>query len=194
MWNVTKKYTSIICGRTLRRLIMYVYDMYRNEFTPFVRRLEASDIDQEFSEFVRLSKNWKDLARRCGYELKCAQSNRWRSALQKKVVSLGLDTQHFMCRQRMDQMYQISVQEFKEHVRLSHNWSELARRCGQRTKFGRSCSERVVTTLKEKVLFLKLDTQHFGKCAETVTYSIETCQFQPESSPPLSDPPQVGRQ
>ena len=83
--------------------------MHRNELTPFVRRLESTDIDQEFTEFVRMSKNWKDLARHCGYELKFAQSNNWRSALQKKVVSLGLDTQHFNCRSRMDQTYQISV-------------------------------------------------------------------------------------
>ena len=137
-----------------------------DEFTPFVRRPESTDIDQEFTEFVRLSKNWKDLARRCGYELKFgAQSNKWRKALQKKVVSLGLDTQHFNCRPRMDQMYQISVQEFKEHVRLNDSWRELTRRCGQRTKFGRFCSDSVVSTLKAKVLFLKLDTEHFGKCA-----------------------------
>ena len=105
---------------------MYEYDMYRNEFTPFVRRLESTDIDEEFTEFVRLSKNWKDLARRLGYELKFgAGANHWRSVLQKKVASLGLDIQHFNCRGRMDEMYQISVQEFKEHVRLSDSWREL---------------------------------------------------------------------
>ena len=61
------------------------------------------------------------------------------------------------------QMFHISVQEFKEYVRLSHSWSELARRCGEPTKLG------CVSTLKEKVLFLKLDTQHFTvkKCSET---------------------------
>ncbi len=141
--------------------------MYRCEFSQFVRRLEAGDIDEEFTEFVRLSKNWKDLARHCGYELKFgAQSNKWRKALQNKVASLGLDTQHFNCRQRMPPMYQVSVQEFKEYVRLSHSWSELARRCGQPIKFGRFCSDGVLDTLKEKVLFLKLDTQHFTKCAK----------------------------
>ena len=62
-------------------------------------------------------------------------------------------------------MYHISVQEFKEYVRLSHSWSELARRCGQPTKFGRCCSDRVMKALKQKALFLQLDTQHFGKCA-----------------------------
>ena len=145
---------------------MYEYDMYRNEFTPFMRRLESTDIDAEFTEFVRLSKNWKELARRCGHELKFgAGANHWRAALQKKVASLGLDTQHFNCRQRMDQMYHISVHEFKEHVRLSHSWTELARNCGQPSKFGRLCSVRVVKVLKAKVLFLKLDTEHFGKCA-----------------------------
>ncbi len=59
------------------------------------------------------------------------------------------------------QMFHISVQEFKEYVRLSHSWSELARRCGEPQKFGRFCSSRCITTLKQKVLFLKLDTQHF---------------------------------
>ena len=68
-----------------------------------------------------------------------------------------LDTTH--------QMFHVSVQKFKEYVRLSHSWSELARRCGQPTKFGRLCSARVVKVLKAKVLFLKLDTEHFGKCA-----------------------------
>ncbi len=84
--------------------------------------------------------------------------------LKQKVLSLGLDTQHFTCRQRMPPMYQVSVQDFKKYVSLSHSWSELARRCGQPIKFGRFCSDRVLDTLKEKVLFLKLDTQHFGKC------------------------------
>jgi hypothetical protein len=141
-----------------------VYKSYRDELTPFVRRLESTDVDQEFTEFVRLSKNWKDLACRCGYELPFgAGGNKWRSVLQKKVASLGLDTQHFNCRQRMPKMYQVSVPEFKEYVRLSHSWSELARRCGQPMKFGRFCSYGVLTTLKQKVLFLKLDTEHFGQ-------------------------------
>ena len=165
MWIMTKKYTSITCVCILRRLIMSVYDMYRNEFTLFVRRLEATDMDEEFNEFVRLSKNWKDLARLLGYELKFgAGANHWRTALQKKVASLGLDTQHFNCRPWMDQMYHISVSEFKEHVRLNDNWSELARRCGWMTKFGKT-GHRVVKLLKETVLFLKLDTQYFTKCA-----------------------------
>jgi hypothetical protein len=125
-------------------------------------------MDQEFTEFVRLSKNWKDLARRCGCQVKFGPQSygcleRWRSVLKQKVTSLGLDTQHFTVRQQMPQMYQVSVEEFKEYVRLSHSWSELARRCGQPTKFGR-CG-RVVEVLKEKVLFLELDTQHFEKCA-----------------------------
>jgi len=58
-------------------------------------------------------------------------------------------------------MYHISVQEFKEHVRLSHSWSELVRRCGQPTNFGRFCSQACLGTLRQKVLFLNLDTQHF---------------------------------
>jgi hypothetical protein len=164
MWIMTKKihFHHMFC--ILCRFIMYVYNSYRNEFTEFVRRLESTDMDEEFTEFVRLSKNWKDLARHCGYELKFgAGANHWRAALQKKVASLGLDTQHFNCRPRMDQMYHISVPEFKEHVRLSDNWSELARRCGW---MGKKTGCRVVNLLREKVLFLKLDTQHFTKCAK----------------------------
>jgi hypothetical protein len=58
-------------------------------------------------------------------------------------------------------MYHISVQEFKEHVRLSHSWSELARRCGEPLKNGRFGTPSCVKTLRQKVLFLKLDTHHF---------------------------------
>ncbi len=63
--------------------------------------------------------------------------------------------------QRTEQMYQISVQEFKEHVRLSHSWSELSCRCGHTSPRGRSINMSVARLLKEKVLFLELDTQHF---------------------------------
>ena len=58
-------------------------------------------------------------------------------------------------------MYHISPQDFTELVRLSHSWSDLARRCGQPLKFGRFCSTRCVTALKQKLLSLRLDTQHF---------------------------------
>ena len=85
-----------------------------------------------------------------------------RSALQKKVAILGLDTHHFTCWRRIDKMYQISVPEFKEYVRLSHSWSELARRCGERAKKNaHGIKDGIVRVLKQKVLFLKLDTQHF---------------------------------
>jgi hypothetical protein len=100
VWNVgnvdhDKKIRFHHMWVNVRRFIMYEQDMYRNEFTPFVRRLESTDIDQEFTEFVRLSKNWKDLARRCGVELQFGSGgNKWRSTLQKKVMSLGLDTEH----------------------------------------------------------------------------------------------------
>ena len=162
LWDI-KKHTSIVYTSTRYRFIMYLYNNYTNEFTPFERRLRGTDMDDTLTEFVRLSKNWKDLARRCGYELQFgAGGNKWRSALQKKVAILGLDTHHFTCWRRIDKMYQISVPEFKEYVRLSHSWSELARRCGQPTKFGRFCSDRVIKALKEKALFLKLDTQHFS--------------------------------
>jgi hypothetical protein len=58
-------------------------------------------------------------------------------------------------------MYHISPQEFTELVRLSDSWSDLARRCGASLKFGRSCTSRCVLALKQKVLSLRLDTQHF---------------------------------
>jgi hypothetical protein len=58
-------------------------------------------------------------------------------------------------------MYHISPHEFTELVRLSHSWSDLARRCGQELKFGRFCSSRCVSALRQKVQSLRLDTQHF---------------------------------
>ena len=67
----------------------------------------------------------------------------------------------YECSTPPHQMFHVSVQEFKEYVRLSDSWSELARRCGETQKFGRFCTSRCVSTLKQKVLFLKLDTQHF---------------------------------
>ena len=144
---------------------------------------------QEFSELVRLSHSWSDLARRCGQPGILKQSIR--TNLKQKVVFLKLDTQHFppgmlgperirtrsrrawieervgevgKCRLSDDhEMYRISPQEFTGLVRLSHSWSDLARRCGNRaTKKGGFCSKRV-TVLKKKVLFLTLDTQHFTK-------------------------------
>jgi hypothetical protein len=142
---------------------MYVYK-FNQDLTDFERRLRGTDMDEDFTEFVRLSKNWKELVRRCGYEFSYSLTQRWKTVLKQKVLSLGLDTKHFTYRQRMPQMYQVSVQEFKEYVCLSHSWSELARRCGQPTKFGRCCSNGVMNALKKKVMFLKLDIQHFGKC------------------------------
>ena len=43
-------------------------------------------------------------------------------------------------------MYHISVQEFKEHVRLSHSWSELAHRCGKPLKNGRWMQDKAART------------------------------------------------
>ena len=85
-------------------------------------------------------------------------------------------------------MFHVSVQEFKEYVRLSHSWSELARRCGEKQKFGRFCSSRCITTLKQKVLFLKLDTQHFTqqysnmktRIAEISGEEFRICVSQPQ--------------
>jgi hypothetical protein len=58
-------------------------------------------------------------------------------------------------------MDHISPQEFTEFVSLSQSWSDLAPRCGQPLKFGRFCSTRCVSALKQKVLSMRLDTQHF---------------------------------
>jgi hypothetical protein len=58
-------------------------------------------------------------------------------------------------------MYHISPQEFTDLVRISESWSDLARRCGKPLKFGRFCTSRCVAALKQKVLSLRLDTQHF---------------------------------
>jgi len=58
-------------------------------------------------------------------------------------------------------MYHISPQEFTDLVRVSDSWSDLARRCGKPLKFGRFCTSRCVLALKQKVLTMRLDTQHF---------------------------------
>ena len=139
---------------------------------------------QEFKEHVRLSNSWCDLARRCG-KPRCSGQQGCVTILKQKVLFLKLDTQHFTggkcsetARARRawiaervgevgkcilsDQMYQVSPQEFAEFVRLSHSWSELARRCGERAKKNaHGIKDGIVRVLKQKVLFLKLDTQHF---------------------------------
>ncbi len=70
VWNSdSENNTSIVCTSTRRRFIMYVYEFRYNDLTNFEHRLRGTDMDQQFTEFVHLSKNWKDLARRCGYEL-----------------------------------------------------------------------------------------------------------------------------
>jgi hypothetical protein len=48
-----------------------------------------------------------------------------------------------------------------QFVGLSHSWQELAHRCGARVKRNGKICNRIVTVLKQKVLFLKLDIQHF---------------------------------
>jgi hypothetical protein len=58
-------------------------------------------------------------------------------------------------------MYHISVQKFKEYVRLSHSWSDLARRCGENGKEQGNTSRSCGRVLRQKVLFLNLDTQYF---------------------------------
>ena len=68
---------------------------------------------------------------------------------------------HVYVHHHLPQMYHISPQEFTDLVRASDSWSDLARRCGKPLKFGRFCTSRCVTALKQKVLSLRLDTQHF---------------------------------
>jgi hypothetical protein len=58
-------------------------------------------------------------------------------------------------------MYHITPEEFTEHVRLSDSWTMLARRCGKQSRFGRFCTSNCVVALRQKVLSLNLDTQHF---------------------------------
>jgi hypothetical protein len=60
-------------------------------------------------------------------------------------------------------MYHISPQEFTEHVRLSDSWTALARRCGKQEKFGGVYTTNCGSALKQKVLSLGLDTQHFAR-------------------------------
>ena len=136
---------------------------------------------QDFKEHVRLSHSWSEVARRCGKRFYRQSIG---TVLKQKVILLKLDTQHFTSMQWMktatarrvwitervgevgkggvsDQMYQISPEEFTELVRLSHRWEELGRRCGARAKLSDGFCGTIVKVLKQKVLFLKLDTQHF---------------------------------
>ena len=128
------------------------------EFTDFVEHMFRIP-PQEFTELVQVSTNWSDLARRSGYtgEYNVSISK----MLKRKVLSLKLDTQHFTSKKGLCQMYRISPMQFTEFVRESTSWSDLARRCGQPVRFGRGCSTRCLSILKQKVLFMKLDTQHF---------------------------------
>ncbi len=141
---------------------------------------------QDFGEIVCLSHSWSDLARRCGHTGVYTKSIC--TVLKQKVLFLKLDTQHFTrktartrrawiaervcevgkCRlSDGNQMYLISPQEFTELVRVSKSWSDLASRCGNRDKKknGGICSS-LATVLKQKVLLLNLDTQHFGNGRE----------------------------
>ena len=168
-----------------------------------MRVLEADEMHEmyhisvrEFSEFVRVSDSWSDLARRCGQTGTLKQSIR--TNLKQKVSFLKLDTQHFMgvgmqwmqtARARRawitervgavgtcglgdvsgsEQMCRIAPEDFSELVRHSHSWSDLARRCGARAKPAGGFCVTMVTVLKKKVLFLKLETEHFTKNIITV--------------------------
>jgi hypothetical protein len=68
---------------------------------------------------------------------------------------------HEGCTAGAGNMYQLSPEEFSELVGVSHSWQELARRCGARVKKNGVVSESIITVMKQKVLFLKGDTQHF---------------------------------
>ena len=130
------------------------------EFTDFVEHMSHIPT-QEFTEFVQMSTGWGDLARRSGYtgEYNVSISK----MLQRKVLSLKLDTHHFTSKKGLCQMYRISPKQFTEFVRESTSWNDLARRCGQPVRVGRGCSTRCLSILKQKVLFMKLDTQHFTR-------------------------------
>ena len=134
------------------------YGMASEEFNELVEHMHRIP-SEEFAELVRLSTGWSDLARQCGYTDKYKQSIS--KMLKRKVLSLKLDTQHFTSKNSVCQMYRISPKEFTDFVRESTSWSDLARRCGQPLRFGRFCSTRCLSILKQKVVFMKLDTQHF---------------------------------
>jgi hypothetical protein len=68
------------------------------------------------------------------------------------------------------EMYGTSTQEFTEFVRISHSWSDLARRCGARAKKRGDVCSKIVTVLKQKVQFLKLDTLHFTSMGNARTH------------------------
>jgi hypothetical protein len=77
---------------------------------------------------------------------------------------LKLDTQHFTQQysNMKTRIAEISGEEFTEFVCLSHSWRDLASRCGEpviMNNGGFSC--KLATILKQKVLSLNLDTQHF---------------------------------
>jgi hypothetical protein len=83
---------------------------------------------QEFTELVRLSDSWSDLARRCGKPLKfgVSGSSRCVLALKQKVLSLQLDTKHFTSRNTRPE---VSDDVFRESVRQSTKLSEVMRKC-----------------------------------------------------------------
>ena len=64
-----------------------------------------------------------------------------------------------MYQYHMSEMYHVSPQDFGELVCLSHSWSDLASRCGHTVVYTKS----ICTVLNQKVVFLKLDTQHFTR-------------------------------
>jgi hypothetical protein len=82
----------------------------------------------------------------------------------KVVLFLKLDTQHF--KQQYSSMKTriagISAEEFTEFVYDSKSWSDLASRCGEPAIMNNGgFSWKLATVLKQKVLSLNLDTQHF---------------------------------
>ena len=83
---------------------------------------------QEFTDLVRLSDSWSDLARRCGKPLKFGRfcTSRCVLALKQKVFSMRLDTQHFTSRNTRPD---VPDDAFGDFVRQSTKLSELMRKC-----------------------------------------------------------------
>jgi hypothetical protein len=59
-------------------------------------------------------------------------------------------------------LYDISNEDFENHVHHATSWSDLAIRCGyEADSFGRIKYYRIKDRMKQKALNMKLDTQHF---------------------------------
>jgi len=100
---------------------------------------------QEFTDLVRLSDSWSDLARRCGKPLKFGRfcSSHCVMALKQKVQGLRLDTQHFTARKTRPE---VPDDAFRAFARESTKLSELMRKCNYcySSKHARAyCTQRI---------------------------------------------------